>query len=114
MSRDDGSGSLLALAIAGAIAGLVLLAVPLYFGLVAKSVTENAADVSALAGADVAVGIAPGIPCRMAATVASANGATLDACEVDGLIVTVRVMSRFLGFLLTASATAGPPNAVMN
>ena len=111
---SDGSGSLLGLAVIGAIAGMLALTVPLYWGLVVRGSTESAADAAALAAADVAVGIAPGIPCRIAASVATANGAALEACEVDGRVVTVRVNAQFLGFTLVSTATAGPPGVGTN
>ncbi len=111
---SDGSGSLLSLAVIGAIAGVLALTVPLYWGLAVRASTESAADASALAAADVEVGIAPGIPCRVAASVATANRASLEACEVDGLVVTVRVDTQFLGFTLVATATAGPPGVGTN
>jgi secretion/DNA translocation related TadE-like protein len=110
----DGSGSLLALAVIGAIAGVLGITVPLYLGLVARAGAEGAADASALAAADVAAGISPGIPCRVAAQLARANGAALMACEVDGRVVSVGVETRFLGFTLAASATAGPPGVGTN
>lgn len=69
----------------------------------------GAADASALAAADVAVGIVPGFACEQAAAVASANGARLAQCETDGLIVTVVASRPFLGLTITATATAGPP-----
>ncbi len=68
-----------------------------------------AADAAALAAADVAVGIVAGFPCETAATVASANGATLANCETDGLIVTVVAERELFGLAVTATATAGPP-----
>ena len=116
MKREasDGSGSVLALAVIGAVIGVLALTVPLYSAFVARAALEGAADASALAAADVAVGIVPGIPCDVAAKVANANGAGLDACRVDGLVVTVHVRSQFLGSELGASATAGPPGAGTN
>jgi secretion/DNA translocation related TadE-like protein len=113
-SGDRGSGSLLGLAIIGSLAAVVALLVPLIVGLGIRESLANAADAAALAGADVAAGIAPGIPCDVAARLAAANGVSLDACEVDGLVVTVRTDRRFLGLELDATATAGPPGAVTN
>ena len=67
------------------------------------------ADAAALAAADVARGIFPGVPCAMAASVATSHGALLDKCRVDGVIVTVRVRVASFAFPVTATATAGPP-----
>lgn len=70
----------------------------------------GAADASALAAADVAVGIRAGSPCAVAATVASANRTRLDGCVVEGTTVTVRVAALVLGLTVAASATAGRPS----
>jgi secretion/DNA translocation related TadE-like protein len=109
VAGDRGSGSLLAVAILGAVVGTLALVVPLYVGLGIRESVSDAADAAALAGADVAAGASPGAPCSVAAQVASANRARLDACAVDGLVVTVRTSGEFLGLTLAAAATAGPP-----
>jgi secretion/DNA translocation related TadE-like protein len=111
---DRGSGSLLGLAIVGAIAALSFIVVPLYIGLSVRASVSGAADAAALAGADVAAGISPGDPCVIAASVAASNGTRLTACEVDGLIVTVATTAAFLGLSLRATATAGPPEVGTN
>jgi secretion/DNA translocation related TadE-like protein len=113
-SPDDGSGSLFGLALVGSIGALVVLTIPLCTGLAIRQSVATAADAAALATADVAAGIAPGVPCDVARTVATANRAVLGACSVDGLVVTVRAQSTFLGLTLAATATAGPPGAVTN
>jgi secretion/DNA translocation related TadE-like protein len=113
MIRDEsGSGSLLGVAIVGALAAMVLMTLPLYMGLSARESVARAADASALAGADVAAGLSPGVPCSVARSVAAANRASLVSCRVDGLVVTVATGATFLGLPLTASAAAGPPGAV--
>jgi secretion/DNA translocation related TadE-like protein len=111
---EGGSGTVLGLAVIGSILAVVAVSLPLYIGLSIKQSLLGAADASALAGADVAIGIAGGSPCAVASRVASANDAILDQCAVDGLVVTVRAKRDFLGLELTASATAGPPDAVTN
>jgi hypothetical protein len=40
--------------------------------------------------------------------VAAANGAALEACNLDGLVATVTVGRAILGISLRESATAGP------
>jgi secretion/DNA translocation related TadE-like protein len=111
---DDGSGSILGLAVIGSIIAVLSFTLPLYIGLSVAQSVSGAADAAALAAADVAIGIAPGSPCAVAARVARANGAGSDECAVDGLVVTVRVKREFLGLELAATATAGPPEAVTN
>ncbi|WP_349903353.1 Rv3654c family TadE-like protein [Parafrigoribacterium humi] len=113
-ARDRGSGSVLAVAIVAAMLGLVAMSTPLYAVLSAKQRVASAADASALAGASVALGMVPGIPCAAAASLATANGAKLARCEVDGAVVTVRLSIPILGFSVPATATAGPASADRN
>jgi secretion/DNA translocation related TadE-like protein len=106
---ETGSGSVLALGIVGGVAAALTLIIPLYTGLGIRESVSDAADASALAGADVAAGIAPGFPCAVAAETATANRAQLVRCSVDGLVVTVITNDDFLGLSLRSTATAGPP-----
>lgn len=107
--RDRGSGTILTIAIVACIVALTAMTIPLYSALVLRQAVAGAADAAALAAADAAVGIVAGFPCEVAGRVAAANGAALDACEVDGLIVTVVTSRSMLGIPVTAAATAGPP-----
>jgi secretion/DNA translocation related TadE-like protein len=109
VNSDRGAGSVLTIALIAGVVALAGLAVPLYSALATRQAVAAAADASALAAADVAVGIAPGFPCAQAEVVASANGARLRSCELDGLIATVTVERSLLGIPAVASATAGPP-----
>jgi secretion/DNA translocation related TadE-like protein len=111
---ERGSGSLLGLAIIGFIVAIALVSLPLYIGLATKAALSAAADSAALAGADVAEGITPGIPCVTAELVATSNRAIVSSCRVDGLVVTVRARRSVAGLELVSSATAGPPGAVTN
>ncbi|MGV8880999.1 MAG: Rv3654c family TadE-like protein [Rhodoglobus sp.] len=111
-SDERGSGSLLTIAIGGAIAVLTAIALPLYIGLSARHSIAAAADASALAAANVASGLFTGYPCEQASSVAAANGAELSQCDVDGLVVTVGVSGVILGIPVTVTATAGPPPSV--
>jgi secretion/DNA translocation related TadE-like protein len=113
-ASDAGSGSLLVIGIIGGTAIALALGVPLYVGLCIRQSVANAADASALAAADVAAGLFPGSPCAVARDVVHANRANLDACVVDGFVVTVRTSARFLGLSLDSAATAGPPVVVTN
>jgi secretion/DNA translocation related TadE-like protein len=113
-NTDEGSGSLLGVAIIGSLAGVVLMTLPLYMGLGARESVARAADASALAGADVAAGISPGVPCAVARSLATANRVLLAGCDVDGLIVTVTIRASVLGLPLVASASAGPLGAGSN
>jgi secretion/DNA translocation related TadE-like protein len=103
------SGSVLGVAVVGGLVALTGTVLPAYAALAVRQSVAGAADAAALAGADVAVGIAPGYPCEVAARVAAANGSGLASCQVDGLIVTVEASRIILGIAAVSSATAGPP-----
>lgn len=98
----------MAIGIVGALVLLAATALPLFAVLATRSAVAGAADAAALAAADVRVGVVGGFPCDVAADVASANGATLSSCTVDGYVATVSVERSVLGFRVTARATAGP------
>lgn len=108
---ERGAGSVLAVALLGAMIAFTLALVPLFAVLVERQRVAGAADAAALAAADVAVGRAPGIPCLTAHDLAVANATRLERCVVDGLIVTVRVTSRLGLVAVSVDATAGPPGA---
>jgi len=107
---DRGAGSILALALVAAVSALALASVALGAGLTARQRVIGAADAAALAAADAARGIVPGIPCELAARVAEANAAALAHCAADGYVVTVELRGEWAGLPLTARATAGPPS----
>ncbi|GAA4677030.1 Rv3654c family TadE-like protein [Frondihabitans cladoniiphilus] len=67
------------------------------------------ADASALAAADVAAGLEPGVPCAAAERLARLSDARLDACVIEGTSVTVRVLSSRGAMTVSASSTAGQP-----
>lgn len=118
--EERGSGTVLVLA--GALVLLILLATTVLLGTAAANGARaaRAADLAALAGADVARGLAPGDPCTVAEQVAERNDAELTACRVTGaegteVVLAVRrpVVGPDLEGLeaLEASGTsrAGPP-----
>jgi secretion/DNA translocation related TadE-like protein len=99
----------LGVAVIAAVIAITTLLIPVAQVLAAVAKGWAAADAAALAAADVAVGIKPGVPCESAAAVAASNGARLDDCVVDGVVVTVGVEVAVAGFGLSVRATAGPP-----
>jgi len=105
---DRGSGSLLALGVGLAIVALLVVALPLYMALAVRGSVAAAADAAALAAADVASGLVAGFPCETAADVAAANGANIESCRVDGLVVTVVAAREWAGVTARSTATAGP------
>ena len=106
---ERGAASVLALGIVGAVVGATALIVPITTVFVASQRAENAADAAALAAADAISGAVPGVPCALAAIVASRNGAAVASCSTDGPMATVTVAVSVAGFELGASARAGPP-----
>jgi secretion/DNA translocation related TadE-like protein len=106
---ERGSGSLLAVALMGAMVALTALIVPLFAVLAVGQSVQNAADAAALAAADTASGAIAGVPCEAAARAASLNGASLVSCAVDGLVASVVAARRVGVFDLSSPARAGPP-----
>jgi secretion/DNA translocation related TadE-like protein len=109
MSAERGSGGVLALAVLAMLTVLTLAVVTVGAALAARQRVIGAADAVALAAADTAIGIHPGVPCVVAAEVATAHGAALTRCAVEGVVATVSVASDVLGVPVEASARAGPP-----
>lgn len=117
---ERGSGTVLVLA--GVLSLLVLLGTVLLLSATAVGAVQaaRAADLAALAGADVARGLAPGDPCTVAEEVAGRNGADLVSCRVTGADdseVVVEVGRPVLGprpgglegLQATGTSRAGPP-----
>lgn len=110
MRGDDGSGSVLAVAIVAAMLAVTGLSLPLYATSVVRQSAILAADAAALAAADAASGAVAGYPCARAEQAAALNGAELTGCDVDGLVVTVDVRRFYLAFDIDdARSRAGPP-----
>lgn len=96
----------------GGVAAAVVLTVALAAVAAATVHTQRlagAADAAALAAADAASGAVAGVPCERATEVAVAAGVEVSACDLDGLVATVRVSAPFGGFAASAIARAGPP-----
>ena len=108
---EQGSGSLLALAITGAVVAASTLLVSVLSVLAVGQTVRNAADAAALAAADTASGAVAGIPCDAAREAANLNDAELDGCALDGLIASVTVSRSVGGFELSSTARAGPPGS---
>jgi secretion/DNA translocation related TadE-like protein len=109
MRSERGAGAVLALAIVGAVAIVLVAMLGIGSALVARQRVAGAADAAALAAADAASGAVPGIPCVVASEVARANGATLAACQIDGLVAAVTVSARSGRLPVSARSRAGPP-----
>ena len=100
--REEGSGSVVVLAVAAVAVGALLVVSALGAAVVARHRAESAADLAALAGADVVLGRAPGDPCGRAAGVVAAHGAAVGGCAVaaDGSVTvtaTVALPGAFAG-----------------
>jgi secretion/DNA translocation related TadE-like protein len=108
---ERGSATLFAFAVIGVLvlvgAGLGVVAAMVH----AHRVAQSAADLAALAGAEATARGRD--PCLAAATVATANGATVDSCVVEGSDVRLQVTVAGPHWLgqdhdLSAQARAGP------
>lgn len=106
---DRGSGGVLALATLGLLAVLALALVVVGSGLAVHQRVVAAADAGALAASDTALGVVPGVPCERADAVVVAHGATLSACELDGVVATVEASATFAGIPIAVRSRAGPP-----
>jgi hypothetical protein len=109
--REDGAGTVLAVALVAAVVAAFLLAAAGALVLDAHRRVVAAADAAALAGADVALGDATGVPCARAASLAAAADVRLDRCAQRGTLVRVHASTVVLGVALGADAVAGPPPA---
>ncbi|PXA70018.1 Rv3654c family TadE-like protein [Cryobacterium arcticum] len=107
---EHGSGSVLAIALLGAIATVTMVLLPVLGLLSVGQSVRSAADAAALAGADTASGLIPGVPCEAAQRAAELNAAHLSGCTIDRLNVTVTVARTAGGFTLLGRARAGPPD----
>lgn len=107
--KECGSASVLGVSLVAALLVITTLLAPLCAALSARQNMAGAADAAALAAANTASGRLPGVPCEAAERTAAVNGARLDACDTDGLEVTVTVSTSVLVFTVSAMARAGPP-----
>lgn len=106
---DDGSGGVLALALIALLTVVTLAVVAVGSALAARQRVIAAADAGALAAADTALGIHPGLPCAVAEAVVAAHGVGLAACELEGVVATIEVRAVVLGMPVDARSRAGPP-----
>jgi secretion/DNA translocation related TadE-like protein len=112
---DDGSATVLVLGVCLVALALVTAVAGLGSALVARHRAESAADLAALAAADVLVGRADGEVCEAARRIVDAarDAASLVGCRVDGQVAEVSVAVRPTGWVGalgsgTARARAGP------
>lgn len=81
---EQGSGTVLAIAIIAVLMLLLGLVVLLSSVAAAKVEATRAADLAALAAADTARGLHQGDPCSVAAEVTAANDLSLSDCSIGG------------------------------
>ena len=80
--RDEGSGTVHGLTLAAVLCTLLIALLLVAQAGIATHRAAKAADLAALAAADVARGLSPGIPCETAQAVARENGADAVECAV--------------------------------
>ena len=110
---DRGSGTVLVLAVVGALAVLLTTALLALAAMQARGRAQTAADLGAIAGA-----ASFSDRCATAGRVVTANGAALTDCAVEGTHVRVRAAvavswgGRPTGLVARAAAHAGPAGAL--
>ncbi|MFT2817025.1 Rv3654c family TadE-like protein [Leifsonia sp. A12D58] len=109
-ANDEGSGTILGVAIIAATMLATGLVVTTFSVLALQQGVHNAADAAALAAADIASGAIGGFPCEAAEQAATLNGASVSLCGVDGLIAEISVERAVGPFMLRSRARAGPPD----
>ena len=110
---DEGSATVLSLGLSAAtvVFGGAIVAT-LHMMSLAQEI-QQVANLAALAASDVAMGVAPGIPCRVARAIVAKNGFELSSCELDGHSATVSVASSQWGVPISRRAHAAPqPSAL--
>ncbi|WP_081689951.1 Rv3654c family TadE-like protein [Leifsonia xyli] len=108
LSSDRGAGTVLAVLIVAVVVVVGLLVMAVCGALAAQRRAGVAADLAALAAADIAIGRLPGEPCEVARNIARANGAVVSACAVTEAVAVVTVQVGYAGLVASASARAGP------
>lgn len=115
--RDEGSGTIHGLTLAVTLCFLLVVVLLIGQAAILTHRAAKAADLAALAAADVARGLSPGVPCDVAARVAADNGAQLSECAVvapENTIVDVTAVIELPQPLAslgpaTGVSRAGPP-----
>lgn len=79
---DAGSGTVHGVTLAVMLCFLLIAVLLVAQAAILTHRAAKAADLAALAAADVARGLSPGVPCDMAARVATENGAQLEECSL--------------------------------
>ncbi|MGU3409994.1 Rv3654c family TadE-like protein [Microbacterium sp. M1A1_1b] len=110
-TRDRGSATVVMVAVVAAV--LVLSSSVLAAAAIrgAEVRAQGAADAAALSGAAALVGLVPGTPCSIAATVVVAAAESLASCDTAGSVVRVAVTVRSGPITVGADAVAGPEPA---
>lgn len=108
---ERGSGTVLAAGVAMAILLLTVMVLGLAQTAVAAAKAATAADLAALAAADVHRGLAVGDPCQVAAEIAAVHKAQLVACALspDMTVQIAVVVNTGLPWPAQGKARAGPP-----
>jgi secretion/DNA translocation related TadE-like protein len=104
--EERGAGTVVALAIVGAIVGVLVLMVQVTNRDVDQARLNTLADTAAIAGADALRGLVAGFPCKEVSKIASKHSATVAICSISEMDVLVELRSGEL----TAKARAGEPN----
>jgi secretion/DNA translocation related TadE-like protein len=105
---DNGSGTVLALAVVSLAVTLLIVSQSIAFNLLSHLRLQATADSVAVAAADSLRGLSLGFPCEVAREMSVVNMVNLVECRIVGLEVFVTVHSDAVGIVLIAKARAGP------
>ncbi|WP_188726387.1 Rv3654c family TadE-like protein [Pseudoclavibacter endophyticus] len=109
---ERGAGAVLAVALIAASLAFAIALVQVFAALSAHQRVQAAADAAALAAADTLSGRVSGDPCGRATELATANGASVRSCELDGVEALVVVDLSAGWVTVSAAALAGPAPAL--
>lgn len=110
-AAERGSGTMLGLALVGVVLVVIVAVAALAGSLQARAAAQSAADLGAIAGAQLlhGPGGSPDVACARVRTVVVGGGAVLETCRVAGGVVEVRTRVTATRLLTaTAEARAGP------
>lgn len=107
--QDRGSASVIALGICATLTAVTVTIVSTVAVIPERQNLQHAADASALAAAETALGAVAGVPCTRAEQLAQLYSVTVSSCECDGGAICTVVVGHhsWLGSL-TEMARAGP------
>ena len=106
--RDDGSGTVLSLAMIAIGIACFGLTQTVAIHLLSEARLTAIAESAALSADDALRGLITGYPCEIAREIADENMVNLDECRIVGFEAFVKMHVKSMGIVLNATARAGP------